>query len=231
MADHGRKTWLRRRVEDGLRRGFQHAYETVKVDPAKFLLQVRAAYGLPITNFQGVYSVEVGELDDLAHRVIRSGMKVAAAEGAGFGLGGLITIVPDLGILSAVTLRTIQKLSLIYGFEFNTEEESAELWIAAASAAGVDISRELLEREVISRFVPRVIQRIAAQASAEVVEKWSGRLIPLASSLIGAGLNYYFVRAWGDRARAHFRKRHLEMRERMSDGKLVVAGSPRALPS
>ena len=101
-------------------------------------------------------------------------MKVAAAEGAGLGLGGLITIVPDLGILSAVTLRTIQKLSLIYGFEFNTEEETAELWVAAASAAGVDISRELLEKEVVSRFVPRVIQRIAAQASAEVVEKWSG---------------------------------------------------------
>ena len=76
MVEPERKTWLRRRVEDGLRRGFQRAYETVKVDPAKFLLQVRAAYGLPITNFQGVYSVEVGQLDDLAHRVIRSGMKV-----------------------------------------------------------------------------------------------------------------------------------------------------------
>jgi EcsC family protein len=233
MVEQARKTWLRRRVEDGLRRGFQHAYETVKVDPSKFLLQVRAAYGLPITNFQGVYSVEVGQLDDLAHRVIRSGMKVAAAEGAGFGLGGLITIVPDLGILSAVTLRTIQKLSLIYGFEFNTEEETAELWIAAATAAGVDISRELLEKEVVSRFVPRVIQRIAARASTEMVEKWSGRLIPLASSIIGAGLNYYFVRAWGERARSHFRKRHLEKRGRMSldSGKVLEAESPRALPS
>ena len=231
MGEQGHKTWLRRRVEDGLRRGFQHAYETVKVDPAKFLLQVRAAYGLPITNFQGVFSVNVESLDDLAHRVIRSGMKVAAAEGAGFGLGGLITIIPDLGILSGVTLRTIQKLSLIYGFEFNTEEEAAELWIAAASAAGVDISRELLEREVISKFLPRVIQRIAAQASAEVVEKWSGRLIPLASSLIGAGLNYYFVRAWGERARSHFRKRHMELRARMNDGKLVETDSPKLLSS
>ena len=233
MVEQARKTWLRRRVEDGLRRGFQHAYETVKVDPSTFLLQVRAAYGLPISNFQGVYSVEVVELDNLANRVIRSGMKVAAAEGAGFGLGGLITIVPDLGILSAVTLRTIQKLSLIYGFEFSTEEETAELWIAAATAAGVDISRELLEKEVVSRFVPRVIQRIAARASAEMVEKWSGRLIPLASSIIGAGLNYYFVRAWGERARSHFRKRHMEMRGRMSldSGKVLEAESPRALPS
>jgi hypothetical protein len=231
MVEAKYKSWLMRRVESGLRRGFQHAYETVKVDPSKFLLQVRAAYGLPITNFQGVYSLDVGELDDLAHRVIRSGMRVAAAEGAGFGLGGLMTIVPDLGILSAVTLRTIQKLSLVYGFEFNTEEETAELWIAAASAAGVDISRELLEGEVVSRFVPRVIQRIAAQASAEAVEKWSGRLIPLASSLIGAGLNYYFVRAWGERARSHFRKRHMEMRGRMSTSKLVEGDLPKELSS
>ena len=214
MAEPIRKSWLRRRFENALRRGFQRAYETVKVDPARFLLQLRAAYGVPITSFQGLYSVEISLLDDLANRVIHSGMKLAAAEGAGLGLGGLITMVPDLSILAGITMRTIQKLSLVYGFEFNTEEETAELWIAAASAAGVDISRELLEKEVVSRFVPKVIQRIAVQASREVVEKWSGRLIPIASSVIGAGLNYYFVRAWGERARAHFRQRHLEARGR-----------------
>jgi len=171
------------------------AYETVRVDPQRFLLQLRAAYGLPISTFHGVYSVELTRLDDIANGIIRSGMKVAATEGAGFGLGGIITIVPDLGILSAITLRTIQKLSLVYGFEFNTDEETAELWVAAASAAGVDISRELIEKEVVNKFVPKVIQRIAASASTEVVEKWAGRMIPIASSVLGAGLNYYFVRA------------------------------------
>jgi hypothetical protein len=194
--------------------GLTRAYETVKVDPAKFLLQLRAAHSLPITTFDGVYSVELERLDDIAESIVRSSMKIAAAEGAGLGLGGIATIVPDLGILSAITMRTIQKLSLVYGFEFNTEEEMADLWIAAASAAGVDVSRELLEKEVINRFVPRVIQRIAAKASGEVVEKWAGRLIPLASSLIGSILNFYFVRAWGERAIAHFRQKHLEVRTR-----------------
>jgi len=232
MADVIHKSWLRRRVEDGVRRGFQHAYETVRVDPAHFLLQMRAAYGLPITTFHGVYSVELSILDDLAARVVRSGMKMAAAEGAGFGLGGIFTMVPDLSILAGITLRTVQKLSLIYGFEYSTEEETAELWVAAASAAGVDISRELLEKEVVNRFVPRVIQRIAVQASKEVVEKWSGRLIPLASSLIGAGLNYYFVRAWGDRAQAHFRQRHLEQRNRLViEGSVMAIGEPSKLSS
>ena len=212
MTDEARKSWIRKKVEKAIGRAFTKAYETVKVDPEKFLLQLRAAYGLPISTFHGVYSIEVGQLDNLADLIIRGGMKAAAAEGAGLGLGGLITIIPDLGILAGITLRTIQKLSLLYGFEYNTEDESAELWIAAATAAGVDISRELVEKEVISKFVPRVIQRIAAKASAEVVEKWAGRLIPLTSSVIGAGLNYYFVKAWGERARAHFRQRHLERR-------------------
>src|SRR5690242_5534017 len=199
MAEQNRKSWIRRRLEKAVGKAFQHAYETVKVDPSHFLLQLRAAYGVPISIFQGVYSVELSHLDDLAARVIRSGMKMAAAEGAGMGIGGILTLVPDLSILAGITLRTVQKLSLLYGFEYNTEEETAELWIAAASAAGVDISRELLEKGVVKRFVPRVIQRIAVQASGEVVERWSGRLIPIPSSLIGAGLNYYFVRAWGER--------------------------------
>ncbi|MFY9673482.1 MAG: EcsC family protein [Terriglobales bacterium] len=209
------KSWLRRRTEEAIRGGLTRAYETVRVDPARFLFQLRAAYGLPIVTFHGVYSVELSRLDDVAESVIRGGMKLAAAEGAGLGLGGILTIMPDLGILSAITMRTIQKLSLIYGFEMNTDDEIAELWIAAASAAGVDISRELLEKEVVNRFVPKVIQRIAARASTEVVEKWAGRLIPLASSVIGSALNYYFVRAWGQRAMAHFRKKHWEKRQRL----------------
>ena len=210
------KSWTRRRIESAIRMGLTRAYDTIKVDSGRFMMQLRVAYRLPLATFQGVYTLPVERLDDVADSVIRSGMKLAAAEGAGFGLGGLFTIVPDLGILSAITMRTIQKLSLIYGFELNTDSEIAELWIAAASAAGVDISRELLEKEVINRFVPRVIQRIAVKAGSEVAEKWAGRLIPLTSSAIGCALNYYFVKAWGERARAHFRGKHLEMRQKFA---------------
>ena len=220
MAGSG-KSWLRQRIEAGMVRGLTRAYSTVRVNPERFLWQLRAAYRMPISGYHGVYSLEIGEIDTVADSVIRSGMKVAAVEGAGLGLGGLITIVPDLGILSAITMRTIEKLSLVYGFEFKTDDDIAELWVAAASAAGVDISRELLEKEVVNKFVPRVIQRIAAKASTEVVEKWAGRMIPLASAAIGAGLNYWFVKAWGERAKRHFRQRHLSVRQRAQQAALT----------
>ena len=115
MAGQAAKKWLRERVEDGFRRGFHHAYDAFRVNPSVFLMQMRAGYGVPVSTFQGVYSVELGILDHVGHDVIRAGMKVAAVEGAGMGLGGMLTIVPDLSILAAITMRTLQKLSLTYG--------------------------------------------------------------------------------------------------------------------
>src|SRR6516162_3975373 len=201
-------------LERAIRNAFLKAYETVKVDPVAYLQHLRIAYELPTLTYDGVYSVDLAHLDYIAEDTIRASMKIAAAEGAGLGFGGMLTIIPDLGILAALTIRMIQKLSLIYGFPYNTEQEETELWIAAATAAGVDISRDLVEKRVVAKFVPRVIQLIAASASAEMVEKWTARLIPVVSSALGAGLNYYFMRVWGQRAVGHFRQRHLEARRR-----------------
>lgn len=201
-------------VELALRNGLTRAYETVRVDPDHFREQLRAGYGLPIATYEGVFSVPVEHLDNIALDIIRASQKLGAVEGAGLGLGGILTIVPDLGILTGITIRTIQKLSLLYGFEFNTESEQSELWVAAASAAGVDIGRELLEKQVVRRFVPQVINAIAAQAGKEVAEKIAGRVVPILSSAVGATLNYYFLRAWGERAMRHFHERHLQARQK-----------------
>ena len=219
------KSWLRRRTEKTLSSALIRAYKTVRVEPDRFLLELRANHGLAVGSFQGMYSVDVAVLDEISERIIHSGMKIAAAEGAGFGIGGLLTIVPDFSILAGITMRMIQKLSLIYGYEYNTDDEVMELWIAAASAAGVDLSRDLLEKNVVNRLIPRIIQQMAAKTSAEFVEKWTGRVIPVASSLIGAVLNYYFVRGWGERAHAHFRNKHLETRQRMHQAALANAHS------
>ena len=228
MAHSATKGWVRRRLEDAIRSAFMRAYQTIKVDPDKYLEHLRMAYDLPALTYHGVYSVDPEMLDHIAEQTLRASMRIAAAEGAGLGMGGIFTMVPDLGILAAITLRMLQKLSLIYGFPYNSEDEEAELWIAAASAAGVDISRELLEKQLVSRFVPRVIQRIAVRTSGEIVEKWTARLIPAISSVIGAGLNYYFVKVWGKRAIGHFRYKHLRLRQQQADSRITSMAMPRS---
>ncbi len=184
------------------------------------------AHGVAAASYEGFSRCRWPSWIRLPEQTVRGAMKMAGAEGAGMGLGGFATMVPDLGILSAITMRMVQKLSLIYGFQFNTDEEVAELWVAAATAAGVDISKELLERTVLKSFVQRVIGRIAARVSAEFAEKAVARAVPVLSCAVGAALNYYFVRAWGDRALAHFRQRHLEERNRRTPRPILLGPMP-----
>jgi EcsC protein family len=200
---------LRRALQGGLSR----AYSGVKLDSAAYLNHLRRAYRLPILSYNDMFQMPVGALDHVADQVIAATKKVAAIEGAGIGMGGMLTVVPDMSLLAIIAMRMLQKLSLIYGFEYATEEEVAGLWIAAGTAAGLDLGRDILEKEVLDRFVPRLIERIAARMGAEVAEKWSGRLIPVLSGVIGGALNYYFIREWGRRAKAHFRERHLALRQ------------------
>ena len=201
-------------VEKALRAGFRRAYFHVQVDPERYLRHVRRAYGLPIQSWSDMQGMDESALNPIAQRVITSAKRTAALEGTGLGFGGLLTILPDMGILSAITIRMLQRLSLIFGFEYSTEEEVTSLWMAAASAAGLDLGREFLEKQAIERVVPRIIDRIAAKVGAEVAEKWAGRVIPILSAGAGGTLNYYFVRAWGRRAHLHFLDRHREVRTR-----------------
>jgi len=162
-----------------------------------------------VTHFGALQHVPVERLDTIAEILIRDAQRLALAEGAGFGLGGVLTMLPDASVLTVITLRLMQRLSLLYGFERRAGNERMELWMAAAAAAGVDFGKDLAEKQMVEKLAPRIAARIAVKIGEESAEKWVGRLIPLASSAIGGALNYAFVRSWGRRVQRHLRARHL----------------------
>ena len=212
----GSKSWVRRKVEQGMKSGLLRAYRGVGVDPDKYLQHLRRAYGLPVTSFRAMNTLPLPVVDYLAEKTIRASMKMAMLEGAGTGLGGVLSVLPDVGFLGGITWRMIQKLSLIHGFEYASEDDKADLLWAAASAAGVDMGKDLVRKQVIERFVPSIVERIAIQAGGEIAENGLARLVPLLGSVMGGTLNYYFVRGWGRRAQRHFRERHLLLRNPLS---------------
>ena len=199
-----------------MRAGLLRAYRSAGVNPDRYLRHLRRAYGLPITSFHAMNTLPLPVVDYLADKTIRASMKLALLEGAGTGLGGVLSVLPDIGLLGGITWRMIQKLSLIHGFEYASEDDMADLWLAAASAAGIDMGKDLLCKEVIERFVPRIVERIAIRTGGEFAEKGLARLVPLLGSVVGGTLNYYFVRGWGRRAQRHFRERHLLFRYPLS---------------
>src|SRR3984893_9698494 len=180
---------LNRVLRFGVRRGLR----SLEVNPEDFRQQLADKHGLWVPDFSRMHDVPVEQLDAIAQKLIQDASRLALAEGAGFGLGGMITLLPDAGLLTAITLRLIQRLCLLYGFEARGHDDRMELWIAAATATGVDYGKDLAEKQMFEKLAPRIIERLAAKLGAEAAEKWVGRLIPLASSAIGGALNFSFV--------------------------------------
>ena len=189
----------------GLLRGLR----SIEIDREDFRRQLKKKHGLDVADFRHMHFVPVARLDAIARTLIQDTERLALLEGAGFGLGGMITIIPDAGLLTILTLRLIQRLCLLYGFEHNGQSERLELWMAAAAATGVDYGKDLAEKQILERLAPRIAERLALKLGQETAEKWVGRLIPLASSVIGGALNYAFVRAWGRRVQRNLRMRHV----------------------
>jgi hypothetical protein len=191
-----------------LRFGVLRGIRSIEIDPEDFRKQLSDKHGLWVPSFSRMREVPLERLDAIAKELIRDAERLALAEGAGFGLGGMITFLPDASILMVITLRLIQRLSLLYGFEAHGHDQRMEMWKAAAAAAGIDYGKDLAEKQILEKLVPRIVERFAAKLGAEVAEKWAGRLIPLASSAIGGALNFSFVRTWGRRVQRNLREKH-----------------------
>jgi uncharacterized protein (DUF697 family) len=199
---------LNRVLRFGVRRGLR----SIEVNPEDFRRQLADKHGLWIPNFGRMHDVPLERLDAIAQKLIRDAERLAAAEGAGFGLGGMITLLPDASILTAITLRLIQRLCLLYGFETRGQDERVDLWLAAATATGIDYGKDLVEKQMFEKLAPRIAQRLALKLGEETAEKWVGRMIPVASSAIGGLLNFSFVRTWGRRVQRNLREKHLAAR-------------------
>jgi hypothetical protein len=192
-----------------LRFGLFSGVRSIEIDPEDFRRYLARKHRLHVSDFRNMHQVPTERLDAIAKIVIRDAQRIALAEGAGFGLGGMITIVPDAGLLTIITLRLIQRLCLLYGFESSNPEDQRELWLAAATATGIDFGKDFAEKQMIERLAPRIAERLAIKFGQEAAEKWVGRLIPLASSVVGGVLNFGFVGAWGRRVQRNLRARHL----------------------
>src|SRR5712692_10710776 len=146
-----------------LRFGVLRGLRSIEIDPEEFRRELSDKHGLWVPNFSRMKDVPVERLDAIAKQLIRDDERLALAEGAGFGLGGMITFLPDAGVLTVITLRLIQRLCLLYGLETRGEDERLELWLAAAAATGVDYGKDLVEKQMFEKLAPRIAQRLAVK--------------------------------------------------------------------
>lgn len=173
--------------------------------------------------------------DKLADSVQNWAIGFGVAEGAATGSGGVTTLVVDIPALITLTLRTIHKIGLCYGYRADTLEEKQyvldimSLTSAtsnkekAASLAALAAVKETLIKKTIKEIEEKAVENkiteegfilaikaLAKKLGITLTKRKMGQLIPLVGGAVGAAINGNYIRDISYAALRQYQKRWLE---------------------
>ncbi len=188
--------------------------------------------GIEAESIDDLRNADLELLDDLAKSYFSENAILAAVEGGGTGLGGIVLIAADIPLLFGINLRLIQQVGASYGFDVSGPSFSPlVLSIFNVAASGTRESKNESLREITvaaaalaheGDYKGRVSGTFRDQnrhLPREIAKNMGGRklaqLIPIAGAAIGAGINYWFTTETAETAFMLFRALYIERKERM----------------
>ena len=189
--------------------------------------------GIEANSIESLRSVDLERLDPLAQKYADSNALVAAVEGGGAGLGGMVLIAADIPALLTINLRLSLQIGAVYGFDLRSiEYQPLVMAILNVAACGTPAAKHQALREMSvagsafaahAKYLGRVQGAFSAQnrhVPREIAKQLLGRklaqMIPLAGAAIGAGVNYWFTGRTADAATMCMRSLNLECRRRQA---------------
>ena len=184
------------------------------------------------------------ELSDmLANEVHNWANGVATAEGGAAGFFGIAGMVIDVPTLITLSLRTIHKIGLCYGYECKTESDQHFAY-AIMSAAGANTVQEkaisvatlaamnstitkmtwkkIAEKAVENKYGKEAailaIKNLAKQLGVNITKRKASQAIPVVGSVVGAAINLAFINDMAWAARRSFQERWLS-----DNGKIIIS--------
>jgi hypothetical protein len=146
----------------------------------------------------------------LAEMAKRRHATLARFEGAATGVGGLLTVVPDLLGLAWIQSRLVFFVAAAYGFDPYDPMRPAELLVLRDLYPDPESARRALDglgRTVAESYVGSKLQReeqlatrLAKMVGKRAVRRFAGRLIPGVAIAFNAIANERDTRALADRA-------------------------------
>lgn len=165
----------------------------------------------------------------VAARVRRQAVMGSGMSGVVSGLTGAAGLTVDMAVTFGVAARTIRLTAMAYGFGGDDAEDrilrahALDLAMQSAGAARRDkanMIRHVIKRGTGAQTVPvagAVVEDIAARAARLMLQRFGGtaaaRIVPLASSAVGAAVNWRLQASVASAADYTYRQRWLATRQ------------------
>ena len=196
--------------------------------------------GAEVDSIDALRSRSLRISDHLAHDSHVLSMALSGAGGAVLGATGVGGVALDVASLLTLSLRTIHRIGLCYGFE--RVNEQLVLGILSVSSAGSqnerktsiellkgveimtladvwkDVAKDALFTGAVRGGAYFTMRRVSLQMSRNFAKRKAAQLVPVVGGAIGAATNICFLRDVGWAARRVFQERWLIDNGRLATG-------------
>ena len=223
--------WLRQ-VQEATDEGLVgQLYHLASVPPAEVLSSLRQD-GIEVYTAAHILEVPTKRLDPVVDRLIRRTTWRGTFYGATFGMGGLLSVPPELAYLFVAIVRLAQRISLSYGQEYDSVRGRIELWSTLGRSIGIELDLEGLESDVYRRLpvvfgkgpfrdplllkaAQKVLVTIGFRLSTRVA-----RFVPFLGAGVGLASTYAYLSGIGKRMKEDCRTRHQLQQMKLDDSTL-----------
>ncbi|WP_409251007.1 EcsC family protein [Bacillus sp. SCS-153A] len=176
--------------------------------------------GNSINSIEDISILKLEDMDALSKDLGNSRRKAAAVQGATTGVGGLFTLSIDIPALMGISLKTLQEIALIHGYDPNEKKERIFiikcLQFASADIVGkkaiLDNLETYYDTEVSSNEVMAQIQgwrEVVYTYRDQFGWKKLFQMVPVAGILFGAFTNRAMISDIAEAGSILYRKRRI----------------------
>jgi EcsC protein family len=154
--------------------------------------------------------------EQLARIAYRKHVRLSRVEGAALGMGGALTLAPDLAALLWIQSRMVFYIAAAHGYDPRHPMRPAELLAlqglystaadarAALDGIGKHMAQAVAERALSGRDEVRLHRRLARYLARRLARRFAGRFLPLIGAPMGAIQNAAATQELGRHALVYY---------------------------
>lgn len=174
----------------------------------------------PIHSVLDIKNLPLQTMNKISHEVIRKRKKFATIQGASTGIGGVFTLAVDIPALLAISLKTLQEIAIIHGYDPNEKSERIFIIKCLQFSLADIVGKRAILNELTSYYRnERISGEMMSQLQGwrEVVTTYRDQfgwkklfqMVPIAGVIFGAFTNRAMLNDLSDAGMMLYRKRRI----------------------
>lgn len=178
------------------------------------------------TSYQHVESIEdirklpIKDMINISEQLAKNRAKVATVQGASTGFGGIFTLVVDIPVILGISLKTLQEIAIIHGYDPNDKKERVFivkcLQFANSDIVGKEaILKDLSKMQLNNHSSEDMIQQLKGWQEVFYTFRdqfgWKKlfQAVPIAGMIFGAFANKSMIENIAETGNMLYRKRRI----------------------